>query len=101
MQENFIRVEDFFSEISTKNIDTRKRIAIGDALKAGYSKISRFKIFGNDNGDVLLRPVVEIPAREAWLYKNKKALKAVEKGLKQSAEGKVRPLKTAVLAAED
>jgi hypothetical protein len=33
-----------------------------------------------------------IPPAEAWLYKNKKALESVQKGLKQSAKGKIRKL---------
>jgi len=33
-----------------------------------------------------------IPSSEAWLYKNKKALESVQKGLKQAANGKVRKL---------
>jgi hypothetical protein len=33
-----------------------------------------------------------IPPSEAWLYKNKKALESVQKGLKQAAKGKVRKL---------
>jgi hypothetical protein len=33
-----------------------------------------------------------IPSSEAWLYKNKKALESVQKGLKQAAKGKVRKL---------
>ena len=33
-----------------------------------------------------------IPPSEAWLYKNKKALESVQKGLKQAAKGRVRKL---------
>ena len=33
-----------------------------------------------------------IPPSEAWLYKNKKALESVEKGLKQAAKGKITKL---------
>jgi hypothetical protein len=33
-----------------------------------------------------------IPSSEKWLYKNKKALKSVQRGLKQAAKGKVRKL---------
>ena len=33
-----------------------------------------------------------IPPSEAWLYKNKKALESIQKGLKQAAKGKVRKL---------
>jgi len=33
-----------------------------------------------------------IPPAEAWLYKNKKALESVQKGLKQAAKGNIRKL---------
>jgi hypothetical protein len=36
-----------------------------------------------------LKPQTEIPANEAWLYKNKEALNKVKKGLEDSALGKV------------
>ena len=38
-----------------------------------------------------------IPSSEAWLYKNKKALDSVQKGLKQAAKGKVKKLNLAEL----
>lgn len=34
--------------------------------------------------------MVEIPAKELWLYKNPEALKDVQIGLKQSKTGKIR-----------
>ncbi|MDA8090376.1 MAG: hypothetical protein M0Z61_09185 [Nitrospiraceae bacterium] len=33
-----------------------------------------------------------IPSPERWLYKNKKALESVQKGLKQAARGKISKL---------
>ncbi len=39
-----------------------------------------------------------IPPSEAWLYKNKKALESVQKGLKQAAKGKVRKLNLNVIS---
>jgi hypothetical protein len=33
-----------------------------------------------------------IPPSEAWLYKNKKALESVQRGLKQAAKGKITKL---------
>jgi hypothetical protein len=37
----------------------------------------------------LLKPVVEIPASELWLYKNKEAFENVQNGLKDISEGKI------------
>jgi hypothetical protein len=33
-----------------------------------------------------------IPASEIWLYKNKKVLESVQRGLKQAAKGKIKKL---------
>jgi hypothetical protein len=33
-----------------------------------------------------------IPPSEAWLYKNKKAIESVQRGLKQAARGKIKKL---------
>lgn len=45
-----------------------------------------------NNGDILLRPVVVIHKQEAWLFKNQDALASVKRGLKQAAEGKTHDL---------
>lgn len=36
--------------------------------------------------------MAKIPAREAWLYKNLKALKSVQKGLNQAEKGSIKKL---------
>ena len=86
--QNNIHISDDFSEVSTKTIDERQRVALGDILKG----IKRVQIFKNDSGEILIRPLVEIPASEAWLYKNKKALSSVRKGLEEAAQGEVSKL---------
>ena len=80
-----IHIEGDFSPIATKTIDERKRICLGEVIR----NFTRLQIFKNDAGDILLKPMIEIPASEAWLFKNKKALHSVKKGLQESAEGKV------------
>lgn len=85
---NNIHISDDFSEISTKTVDERQRISLGEELK-GFKRVQLFK---NASGEILIRPLVEIPASEAWLYKNKKAFTSVKKGLKEATEGKVSKL---------
>ena len=59
--------------------DERGRITLGRELTSGVSK---YDVFVNEEtGEVLLRPYKEIPASEAWLYKNEKAKKLVAEGL--------------------
>lgn len=69
----------------TVHPDAKGRITLG-ALAKG---ISSFQISSDRDGRIILEPYVEIPAREQWLLKNKSALRQVQKGLQDSAEGKV------------
>ena len=66
--------------------DDRGRITLGRELTNGVSK---YDVFVNDEtGELLLRPYKEIPAAEAWLYKNEVAKDLVSKGLTAAKEGK-------------
>ncbi len=85
-----IHIEDDFEEIESKTIDQRNRIVLG-ALQ-NLPEVKRVKVYINLQGEILIRPMVEIPASEAWLYKNKKALASVRKGLEQAGKGKVSEL---------
>jgi hypothetical protein len=88
MRNRVLKIEDEFEEVATRTIDDRKRITLGELPKG----LKRVRIYKNDRGEVLLRPVVEIPASEAWLFQNEEAFKSVKKGLKDAAEGKVSKL---------
>jgi hypothetical protein len=61
-------------------VDSRKRISLTKLLPTG--KISSVKAYKEDDR-IILEPMVEIPARELWLYENKTALKKVKRGLLQ------------------
>lgn len=61
-------------------VDSRKRISLTKLLPKG--KISSVKAYKEEDR-IILEPMVEIPAREVWLFKNKAALEKVKKGLLQ------------------
>ncbi|WP_030008023.1 hypothetical protein [Picosynechococcus sp. NKBG042902] len=67
--------------------DSRGRITLGASAKA-----KSYRVLSNDLGEILLEPVVTIPEREAWLYKNQDALAAIQQGLAESAAGESRSL---------
>ena len=69
-------------------VDSRKRIPLGRLLPD--EDVSLFNASVID-GKIILEPMRAVPAREAWLYKNPKALASVLQGLKEAGEGKVRP----------
>jgi hypothetical protein len=61
-------------------VDARKRISLTKLLPEG--KISSVRAYREEER-IILEPMVEIPAREVWLYKNKEALGKVKTGLSQ------------------
>jgi hypothetical protein len=63
--------------------DSKGRVALGALAK----DVSSFDVEIRSDG-VLLKPKMEVPASEAWLFKNAAALASVRQGLKESAEGK-------------
>ena len=61
-------------------IDSRNRISLTKLIPD--RKISSVRAY-RENDKIILEPMVEIPAREVWLYENEAALKKVKKGLSQ------------------
>ncbi len=61
-------------------VDSRKRISLTKLLPGG--KISSVRAY-KEKDRIVLEPMVEIPAREAWLYENRASLEKVKKGLSQ------------------
>ena len=67
-------------ETISLTVDSRKRISLMKLLPKG--KVSSVRAYKEDD-KIILEPMVEIPAREVWLYENKAALKKVKIGLSQ------------------
>ena len=88
MQTNTVRINDEFKEVDTRTIDDRNRLTLGELLKGS----KRVRLYRNNRGEVLVQPVVEIPASELWLFQDKEALENVKKGLKDAAEGRISKL---------
>jgi hypothetical protein len=85
---NILQVNDSFKEIGTRTIDERNRLTVGEILKGS----KRIRLYRNDSGEVLLQPIVEIPASELWLFQNQEAITDVREGLRDAAQGKVSRL---------
>lgn len=65
--------------------DGRRRITLGRALDDLDD--AAFNVYRDEHGRIVLDPQVSIPASEAWLYRNKKALDSIRRGLKEASEG--------------
>ena len=66
------------------NAVARGRVTIGPAARD-----KRYSLEQQENGQIILTPVVSVPEREAWLFKNPGALAAVQRGLEAAAAGRV------------
>lgn len=64
----------------TLSVDSRKRICLSKVLDD--KNISSVRAYQKNN-KIILEPMIEIPAAEVWLYKNRGALKQVKTGLTQ------------------
>ena len=67
-----------------RKTDSKGRITLGPEFAN-----QTFIVQVLDEGRVLLRPAMVVPAPEAWLFRNSKALGAVVRGLEQSKAGDV------------
>lgn len=71
-------------------LDSRNRVCLTLFLPEGLD-VTSYKAY-REGDKIILEPMTEIPAREAWLYQNPKALASVLEGLKQAEEGRVGEL---------
>ena len=65
--------------------DSKGRITLGSLAKG----VSGYTVTETKDHMLILNPLVEIPACETWLFKNKQAIKSVEKGLEDAENGRV------------
>jgi len=83
--------DEKFVPMGIKAIDSKNRITIGEKilkLITAQTGAEEFQIFYGEEGDILLRPMVSIPTREAWIYQNLKVLKLIRQGLAEAEQGK-------------
>ncbi|MGD1118482.1 MAG: hypothetical protein ABR886_03245 [Dehalococcoidales bacterium] len=79
-----IKDAEFITIPRTVKPDAKKRITLPDILvKEGVI----FAISHNSLGQILLDPQVIIPASELWVFKNKKILASIDKGMTESDNG--------------
>ncbi len=62
------------------SVDSRKRISLNKLLPDFPVSSVRAYL---DGDKIVLEPMVEVPAREAWLHQNEKALSKVKTGLSE------------------
>jgi len=88
-------VREVFMLVDTRPLDSKNRITVGGKLQklmAGRMKIDSYQVLVGKEGDILLRPAVSVPSREAWVYRNPKVIGKIRRGLKEAQESKVEKI---------
>lgn len=75
-----------FSPVGEVSADERSRIAFG---KAGVRRDDRYAVAVNDDGEILLTPLVSIPKRELLVWEDQLVRESLARGLAESAANKV------------
>ena len=75
-----------FEAVTEARVDSKRRVALGRTLPA---QVKSFKVYRNAHGQIILDPMVLIPAHEAWLFKNKRASALVQRGLEDARQGRL------------
>ncbi len=80
-----IERETVFEDIKDSvKADDKGRVILGRDFAHKSYRITR-----SADGEILLIPLVVIPERDMWLYKNPQALARFQQGLAEAATGKV------------
>ena len=75
-----------FEALTETRVDAKRRVALGKILPR---QVTRFRVYRNAHGQIVLDPMVSIPAHEAWLFKNKRASHLVRRGLEDARKGRL------------
>lgn len=76
----------------TVNMDDKQRVSLTRILsKEERENFSTFRIY-REAGKIILEPVCQVPEKDHWIYKDKKALASLMKGIKDAEEGKLYDL---------
>ena len=67
--------------------DNRNRVNLGSAIKTPEGV--RYKVKQNDQGQILLDPVISVPAYEAWFHNNPERIKAFKLSVAQAEAGQL------------
>ncbi len=77
-----------FTPVTQVRPDSKGRVTLSKLTEG----ISSFNVSKDEHGRLLLEPMVEIPAREKWLYDNPAALASVQRGLADAKAGRTKSL---------
>ena len=82
--------DEQFQEVTEARVDAKRRVTLGRVVD---SHVSGFRIYRNAHGQIILDPLVAIPAHEAWLFQDKRAAGLVQRGLDDARHGRLSKAK--------
>ncbi|OGF47202.1 MAG: hypothetical protein A2452_10020 [Candidatus Firestonebacteria bacterium RIFOXYC2_FULL_39_67] len=88
-----IDIHEKFISCAIKSLDSKHRIALGDKqikINSKMMKIDSYRVFVANNGDILLKPYINVPVNEAWLYQDNKLSREFHEGLEDAKAGRVK-----------
>lgn len=86
---------------TTVNMDNKQRICLTRVLsKDERENFSSFRIY-RQKGKIVLEPVAQVPEEDHWIYKDRKALASLMKGIKDAEEGRLHDLGSFAKYAEE
>ena len=87
-----------FKPVGISSLDSKNRITLRDKLMKGtplnHMEIDSFEVFVGNEGDILLRPMANIPSKELWVHQNPEVLESVQRGIRDIKEGRVTKVKS-------
>lgn len=75
-----------FEALTETRVDAKQRVALGKVLGG---QVTSFRVYRNAHGQIILDPMVSVPAHEAWLFKNTRASRLVQRGLEDAKQGRL------------
>ena len=77
---------------STVKMDNKQRVCVTRALsKEERENFSSFRMY-REGGKIILEPIIEVPAKDHWIYNDPKALASLMRGIKDAEEGRLNDL---------
>lgn len=68
-------------------MDNKYRVCLGNFLsEEERGELSAFRVSRQADGRIILDPLVEIPAREHWIYKKPEVLASLMRGIEDAKE---------------
>jgi len=66
-----------FEAVTEARVDAKHRVGLGKILGG---QVTSFRVWRNAHGQIILDPMVSVPAHEAWLFQNPRAMRLVQTG---------------------